>query len=459
MPLPFNQCAMKGSGKNNISMVVTEKLCMGCGFCESLCPEQCSAIEVLYNQKEGQYFPLVDNEKCSECGVCLKICPGAEIDFNSLNLSFFDSLPFNNYLGNFRSIYTGYAADTAMRKGGSSGGLVTQLMSYALEKNEVEAVMTVCHNSTNAFEPSVIFARSKAELLNCQQSQYLPVPLGVGLKKILKDDIRIGVVGLPCHLHALRKSQVVFKDLNEKIVYAFGLFCFGTTRKTGTEYFLNAHGIIPCEVDSIRFRDGSYPGRIKIVLKNGKTLFLKRWHGIKKSKVIARLRLGIAFGNPFYMRRCFSCVDGTSELADISFGDPWLREFMNEQEGQTLIVSRTRNAQRLIERAVSEGKVILSPLDVKKVILSQGKGECILTAKDMTTKFSIMCAFGRSSPRYTFNRLNEKFSFLRAARYFLSLVESEVSFNRRWRFLLLPLTVLHYSITFIARCAQRFLKR
>ena len=56
--------------------------------------------------------------------------------------------------------------------------------------------------------------------------------------------------------------------------------------------------------------------------------------------------------------RCLFCCDLTSELSDLSFGDPWLPEVTEkEKNGKTLIICRTTDSEELLTKALSEGYI------------------------------------------------------------------------------------------------------
>ena len=53
--------------------------CVGCKSCEQSCPKHC--ISMLEN-KEGFWYPSVDEKTCVECGLCLKKCPVENTKFH-----------------------------------------------------------------------------------------------------------------------------------------------------------------------------------------------------------------------------------------------------------------------------------------------------------------------------------------------------------------------------------------
>ena len=59
----------------NISRI--KEKCVGCKSCEQSCPKHCISIG---ENKEGFWYPIVDEKNCVECGKCLKTCPAENIE-------------------------------------------------------------------------------------------------------------------------------------------------------------------------------------------------------------------------------------------------------------------------------------------------------------------------------------------------------------------------------------------
>jgi ferredoxin len=56
-----------GGPTPSLRVVVNEKRCINCGWCESACPEM--AIEI------KDKLPIIDEGTCEVCGLCVSLCP------------------------------------------------------------------------------------------------------------------------------------------------------------------------------------------------------------------------------------------------------------------------------------------------------------------------------------------------------------------------------------------------
>ncbi len=207
---------MKGEG--TISSVVEDNLCTGCGTCIALCPND--AIEMVIDEKKGVYVPKLDGRKCNNCGICMKVCPGHEVDFKGLNLEIFGKEPEDILIGNYLNCYVGHATDYDIRYNSASGGLVTALLIFALEEGLIDGALVTRMKKDKPLEPEPFIARTREEIIEARGSKYCPVPANVALREILEanEGERFAVVGLPCHIHGMRRAQRVDARLKERVV-------------------------------------------------------------------------------------------------------------------------------------------------------------------------------------------------------------------------------------------------
>ena len=343
---------------NTIAQIVKDGLCTGCGTCIALCPEE--AIKLTINKKKGIYIPELNEEKCNNCSICYKICPGHEVDFKQLNLEIFRKEPEDVLIGNYINCYIGHSTDYDIRYNSSSGGLVTALLIFALEEGMIDGALVTRMKRDNPLEPEPFIARIKEEIIEASKSKYCPVPANVALKEILEseDSERFAVVGLPCHIHGIRKAEQINKKLKEKIVLHIGIFCNHAPNFWGTKLLLQKLKVREDEVIKLDYRGEGRPGSMKISQKSGELELLPDYWSF----------VGAYF---FYPTRCLMCSDGICELADISFGDAWLPELSDDKIGKSMIISKSEIGEKILQAMKLKNEIELNKVNAKKVIQSQ----------------------------------------------------------------------------------------
>ena len=378
-----------------IAQVVKDGLCTGCGTCIALCPEE--AIKLTINDKKGIYIPELNEEKCNNCGICYNVCPGYSVDFKRLNLEIFGKESADILIGNYLNCYIGHATDYNIRYNSASGGLITQLLIFALEEGIIDGALVTRMKKDKPLEPEPFIARTKEEIIEASKSKYCPVPANIALKEILesKDDERFAVVGLPCHIHGIRKAEMINKKLKQKIILHLGLWCSNTCNFLGTEFVLKRLGINKEEVKELNYRGEGWPGSMSVQLKNDEKRFISLggYWDIKFS----------SFRSP----RCILCSDGAAELADVSFGDAWgLKDLSEDKIGTSVVISRYIASEDILQRLLSKQKIEVEGVSCSKVAQSQ-KGTF---KKDVKAFFHIFKLLGKEVPTYDQRLLKPKLS-------------------------------------------------
>src|SRR5262245_23319054 len=111
----------------NASDLASWRLCVGCGACAYVCPE--NAVRLTNFFPEG-IRPVVQSVDCGGCQDCVRVCPMVQSDFGALNgadEAGSNFVAMQNDWGRILEIWEGHATDESIRFAGSSGGVLTAL--------------------------------------------------------------------------------------------------------------------------------------------------------------------------------------------------------------------------------------------------------------------------------------------------------------------------------------------
>jgi len=302
------------------------------------------------DDRKGIYLPDINSDKCNNCGLCYEICPGHSLDFKTLSISVFGKQPEDIRIGNFRNVYVSYANDRKIRYDGASGGIVTAVLLCALDNGIIDGALVTGMRKDVPWEPMPMIARTREDIIKAARSKYCPVSSNTALAEVLDQDGKYAVVGLPCHIHGLRKAQKRNKTLFDRVVLTIGLFCASGRSFRGLEALLMKLGLDKQDIRSLEFRGNGWPGSLTIETMTGK-------------RIVSALEDYYPYmccNDPY---RCSLCPDKTSEFADISCGDAWIPGFNRENgAGRSICITRSDMGQSIVAQAVSDEAITLSPL-------------------------------------------------------------------------------------------------
>ncbi len=366
-----------------IKDVVDWRLCVGCGLCASICPEDKIKLVDIIN--DG-IRPAIAGEGCGAYCECLRACPGYEIIHSPFAHHSGLMAELQQGWGPVLEIWEGYTADPEIRFNGSSAGLATALALYCLEKEDMYGVLHIEGDPEQPWRNKTVLSRDRTALLKRTGSRYAPASPCDSLNQIEAAPAPCVFIGKPCDVAGLRKAQALRPQLDSKVGVAIGIFCAGTPSTQGTLDLLRQFKTNPDEVEEIRYRGKGWPGMYTAQLRgedfpSHKMSYQNSWGFLQKYR-------------PY---RCHLCPDGTGEFADLSCGDPWYREIEEDELGYSLVVVRTERGREILHRAMAAGYVHLERAEPHK--LEQAQKNLLGKRRAIWGRLIAMRAFGIPTPR------------------------------------------------------------
>lgn len=136
----FDEVVSEAEGKAYEELeyeVIDTGVCSACGACIAICPSQC--LEMVEERPM-----LMKDCDSDECNACYLVCPRVSLPVKELKKQIFmDGQKFEEGLGEFLGVYAARAKDPEVLERGQDGGAVTALLSYALDNNIVDKVISV----------------------------------------------------------------------------------------------------------------------------------------------------------------------------------------------------------------------------------------------------------------------------------------------------------------------------
>ncbi len=387
----FNHSAYRDVA--GIERIVKEGLCHRCGACVGFCP-----VGTYATGKFG--YPEAVNP-CIHCNICVDVCSGVAVDYPTLGKGMFgDGYTFGNAMDNVRSAYIAAASDLKIRRSGASGGFVTGMLIHLLRTGRIKGAVVVVEDPDDPAKGKGIVARTEQELIASAQSRYTTSPSLAALQDIQHEEGPFALVGLPCQIHSLRKRQLRDPRWQQRIPITIGLLC---------------HYNLPCEASHLAGRVLTPPGRsIKHVKYRQRdergwphnTLELTFDDASKWRSPYGPAQVFNIVSRVAPMGRCLSCLDATAEFADLSVGDPWIRNehgtwkyHDDSGDGVSGVLSRTELGEELMRDAQQCGALTVQKITVQEVF--DGQHAMILEKRERVAwRLRVKKLLGRPIPTY-----------------------------------------------------------
>ena len=151
--------------------VVDWGLCLGCGLCKYA---STSGTVELVNIESTGIRPVFDAEAVAASVRLLGICPGYSLDAETATGAMRNPTAADREYGPALEIWEGYAADPELRHRGSSGGLLSALALWCLEREDMAFVLHAGMDPDKPWLNKTFTSRTRADLLARAGSRYAP---------------------------------------------------------------------------------------------------------------------------------------------------------------------------------------------------------------------------------------------------------------------------------------------
>ena len=326
---------------SNVS-IVDNKSCYACNSCVLSCPKKCIS---LIEDKEGFYYPRIQEDLCIDCGICLKKC-------STETLKVPDS---------FKKEFFGVKHNSVAKlKDSSSGALFAGLADYIIENNGIVYGCAYKKDSLDIHQISV-FNSSDVNLLKGSKYIYSSTEdTFEEVKKILKDDTNriILYTGRPCQIAGL----YAYLGYIPENLYTADIICHGVpSYKLFSKYLTWLGKKNGGEIIYYGFRDKDVGGWTC----GGKTLI--------KTKTKTKTKTINGSTDPFYSSflkgdiyrpSCYNCKFANLDLrpGDITMGDFWGVELLYpefyDKNGVSCCVVNSSKGKELFEKVKSSFSII-----------------------------------------------------------------------------------------------------
>jgi coenzyme F420 hydrogenase subunit beta len=294
----------------------------------------------------------------AEPGIPLSVCPGFGVTASASECSAPER--HEEEIGHYCELWQGHAVGERIRFSASSGGLLTALGSFCLERLGSEGAIHTVQDSKTPWLSRTTVSRSTSDLLAGCGSRYAPSAPVTGICDIRDERGSFVFVGKPCDTAALSALCREDPEVHSKIGLILTFFCAGTPSTKGTLHLIQSLEIPLDEVTGVRYRGEGWPGHFRVTFDGGtkqKTLsYRESWARLTQYRPL----------------RCHLCPDGLGRAADISCGDAWqVHSEGTSDPGQSLIIVRTERGRRVFREAMENGFIVAEPIPPEALITAQ----------------------------------------------------------------------------------------
>jgi coenzyme F420-reducing hydrogenase beta subunit len=283
----------------------------------------------MYKDKEGFYYPKVDDYRCIQCESCLNNCP----------------TECERIASERKDAYIGFCKDDSIRNLSSSGGLFYELAKSTINERGVvyganfEPDFSVKHKRVDSLEELNVLLTSK----------YVQSDTS-GIFHSLIEDLKSGktvlFAGTPCQVAAAYNTAMQKKLTDNLVLVDF--ICHGVPSPAIWKSYLEFICKKDISIESVNFRNKSHGWHdYHLYIRYNNKSCLRQSHELN-----AYMRSFLSDQN--LRPSCYSCnYKKDNYAADITLGDAWKVEkdypIWADNKGTSLIIVRRTKGKELLE--------------------------------------------------------------------------------------------------------------
>jgi coenzyme F420 hydrogenase subunit beta len=246
-------------------------------------------------------------------------------------------------LGTYKEALSARATDKQIQKISQDGGIVTALLSFALDEKMIDGAV-VAGPGKDMWKPEPMVAMTSDEILAAAGTKYTFSPNVFALKNAVRQYglEKVGTVAIPCQTMGIRKMQSYpfgVRFVADKIALLIGIYCMENFPFESLRTFISEKmGTNPDLVEKMDIGKGKF---WVYTADEELSIPLKETHGYEQNG-------------------CNVCLDYVAELADVSTGS------VGSPDGWSTVLTRTDSGDSVFKMAVDAGLIETKPMaDVK----------------------------------------------------------------------------------------------
>lgn len=333
--------------------------CCGCHACKNACPTQCI---VMFEDKEGFWYPEIDKDRCVGCDICVKVCPGLKGREEPEN-----SIP---------KAYAAINKDEKIRESSSSGGIFTLLAEHVLADGGIVFGAAFSEDCREVYHIPV---ERQDELYRLRGSKYVQSKIGETYRKAqkaLETGQWVLFTGTPCQIEGLK----AFLGRDYDGLLCVDIICHGVpSPKVWRKY-----------VDFRETKSGSHTRRIFFRHKKyGWKIYSVRFefeNHTEYEQILSKDLFMRCFLADLCLRpSCYKCNFKTlNRVADITLADFWgienILPDMNDDKGTSLVLIHSEKGACIFHALIDdmeycevnvENAITYNPAMIKSAALPQ----------------------------------------------------------------------------------------